>query len=233
MKEYMSQNKKEIYGRPHLLRARNNINNFDTKYKNLNGDIHFKNVLEKFEIKNKESIPVENSFNFENGNLINFPSLDISEIQKNDNSNFLDNIYGHIDELKMERDSIEKRIFHIFTDNFDDYFHNLKHLIKTPYNYYFIYRDEGWNFYIQIQYQSPKELFFSQIRNCQLMPPVRDYSFFRNLLENHFLLDFNIDLSITFLNLSKGPAGGKEYMETNRKLIQYCEENDIKQYKKP
>jgi len=225
----MSTNKDQIFSRPRIPRVFNNTNNFGSKDKNLNGDNHFKNILDKCEELKKEAIHFEQSFNFENSNLINFPNLDISEIQQNDNSDFLDNIYGHIDELKMERNSVKRRIFHIFADNFDDYYHNLLYLLKTPYNYYFIYRDEDCHFYIQIQYKSPKELFFSKLQNCELLPPVRDYSFFITLLEKEYLLFINIDISIVFLNLSQGPAGGIEFVTTNKKIIQYCEEKHLDQ----
>ena len=38
------------------------------------------------------------------------------------------------------------------------------------------------------------------------------------------------DIEATFLSLGKGQAGGEEYVETNKKLIQYCVYNNIGMY---
>ena len=72
----------------------------------------------------------------------------------------------------------------------------------------------------------------SQLYPYELLPHISDYVTFNRLIEieSPCLFDIKIDIKATFLSLGKGQAGGEEYVETNKKLIQYCVYNNIGMY---
>ena len=170
--------------------------------------------------------------------------IGLSPIGENEKSNFFDensvmdffdNVpkYGPLGEIKKKVNKIKVRTVHMKMDNFDDYYSNFCELVKpeTKYNYYFIYNDIDNNFSLQVQFQDQKEIYFSKLRNCEFIEPIKDYDFLESIMENNKLIDISINIDLVFLNFGRGPRGGKKNPEINKKIIQYCYKKNIDLFK--
>jgi len=159
-----------------------------------------------------------------------------AKLRKFDNPNFLDendcDAFGPIENLKMTRAILKKKIYHIQMNNFIDYDNNLEYILggKTHYDYYFIFQDDDQNFYIQIKFDNNKTLTLEKMSNCIFLKPITDYFFIENLLDNTRLIDIKISKKSTFLNLEKKVSNWKVYTKVNKKIINYCLEIGIKIY---
>ena len=221
----------------------NKMNQINTQY-----DIFYRNrpFLPYFFIKNN-SHPRSKKNNFDTSgffqkfvenNIFDINAIDVSPIEKEEQSNFFnDNSvaenFGFLgndsnEPPKKKRIRTRHRILHLKMKNPESYYSDYLFLIESPkYNYYFLYHDIDMNIYIQIQYQLPKELNPSKKQNFEMLPPINDYNFLKNLIDNHQLDDFDINEEKEGINFGRGRMGGKGAKMT-LKLLK--EERDKKKY---
>lgn len=155
---------------------------------------------------------------------------DSSIEEEGDGSAFLDSFdlqeefkkkrYGKKDELN--RDTMSYRIYHIKMSSFEDYYKNSNYLTqgKTEYDYYLFYYDEDSNFYIQIRYETAKNLTLKSMGECEFLRPITSSDLI-DIMNKNQLEDVKVGNQI-FINLRKGPLITQFNTKFNQQLFQYC-----------
>ena len=110
----------------------------------------------------------------------------------------------------------------------DDYNNNLNYLIPDEplYNYYIIFADGDDHPHIQIQYKSPRTLALRRMTNFRIENDTITYNDLKKLIDDGKIHDVQIENSVKYLILRRGPFGN-DIIVNNYHLLYYCFKQNI------